>query len=797
MGKKEHMGKQDRGPAAGGLRLPDTLPADFSPTDPSGLTAAEAARRREGGLANRMSAEVGKPIRKIITDNVFSLFNLLNLALGACLLLVGSYRNMLFLMIVIWNTLIAIVQEIRAKRAMERMKLLNTPKVSVLRDGREEAMPPEKTVAGDLVVLRAGDQVPADAVVISGAGSAMESLLTGESNPIPKEKDAWLYSGSYITEGKVIAQQVYVGDESYAGRLTRETRRAKGSESGLMNEMRKLIRWDSMALIPLGILLFLKQYYGLHQAVETAVPSSVAAMLGMIPEGLMLLTSVAMAVGVVRLARKKVLVQELYGIETLARTEVLCLDKTGTITSGRMQLDRIVPAEAKEAEILRQMSRFLGAFDIKSGTLDALRRTVDAGEEQPVAVLPFSSARKKSAASFADGKTLILGAPAYALRDRYPDDLRARAEEMALEGHRVVAFAEADGCVEGETLPAVTRILGLIALRDELRPRAEDTIRYFREQGVSIRVISGDDPKTVSIIARRAGIEGWDKAVDMSAIRDEEIDRICEDYTVFGRVTPEQKKLLVEALKRKGHSVGMTGDGVNDIPAMKAADCSIAMAEGADAARNAAQLTLLDSDFGVVPDIVLEGRRVINNITRSASLFLTKTIFSFLLSLLTLLLPGAYPFQPIQMSLVSSLTVGLPGVFLALEPSKERIKGHFLRNVGLRALPGGVAITVCATLAMQLTRFGFTHEQCSTAATWVAGIIGVVVLLRACFPLTALRRCVAAGSLVLFAATALLFGSVFLLEPLNLRGVAATAGLIALGVGILYVSAAVVRRKSV
>ena len=779
------------------LRLPSELPPGFEPTAPEGLTESEAQLRRENGRGNTMKDESGKPIRKIITDNVFSFFNLLNFALAVCLLLVGSYRNMLFMMIVVANTLISIIQEIRAKRTIERLKLLNAPKASVLRDGREVQLPSEAAVAGDLIILRAGDQVIADAVVTDGAGSAMESLLTGESNPIRKEKDSWLYSGSYITEGKLTAQLVYVGDESYVGRLTEETRSAGHSRSGLMTEVEKLIRWDSFILVPLGILLFLDHYFVQKMLITEAVPSAVAAMLGMIPEGLMLLTSVAMAVGVVKLARKKVLVQELYGIETLARVDVLCLDKTGTITSGKMTMDHIVPLEAGEEEIRRELSRFLGAFDDRSSTLNALRGAIAPGAEKPVAVLPFSSARKKSAASFGDGTTLILGAPNFVLRDRYPEDVRKQAETLAEDGCRVVVLAQADGRVGEDDAPEVRRILALIAIRDELRLHTEDTLRYFREEGVEIKVISGDDPRTVSRIAKQAGIQGWESFIDLSEIQTrEELEAACETYTVFGRVTPEQKKELVEALRARGHSVGMTGDGVNDIPAMKAANCSIAMAEGADAAKNSAQLTLLDSDFGVVPDILLEGRRVINNITRSASLFLTKTIFSLLLSLLSLILRGHYPFQAIQMSLVSSMTVGGPGVFLALEPSKERIRGNFLKTVLFRALPGGVAITLCAAAAMQMTRWGLPHQECSSIAVWVAGLIGVVVLFRACRPMTRLRQIVVICSLAAFVGASLLFGSIFLMVPLSGTGAAVTAALTAAGILIVYGSAFLIRKKN-
>ena len=772
------------------LHLPSELPEGWVRTGEAGLTEAEASEMK----ANILPRDDGKPTARIVRENVFTWFNGLNLMLAAALLAVGSYRNSLFMLIVIANTAISIIQEIRARNTIRQLKLLHAPKAHVIREGREKTVAPEEIREGDLMVLRSGDQIVADAVATGGHGRAMESLLTGESDDIPKAEGDWLYSGAYLTEGKILCQAVYVGEESYVGRLTREARQQKKAESGLMKEMKRLIRWDSYALIPLGILLFLKQTLLQGMAVPAAVPPTVAAMIGMIPEGLMLLTSMAMAVGVMRLGKRQVLVQELYGIEGLARVDTLCLDKTGTLTSGRMKAE-IEPLDAPEEEARRELSRFLGAFDERSGTLEALRQAAAPGSETPLVVQPFSLARKKSAASFAHGKTLILGAPDYVLGDRMTEEMRRRIRERTEAGRRVVVLAEGDGIIEGDRLPEVKRTLAMCSLTDEMRPHVEDTVRYFREQGVDLKVISGDDPATVSRVAQLAGLDNWDRTVDARELTDEQaVLEACEKYTVFGRVTPAQKKQLVEALKQKGRTVAMTGDGVNDIPALRSADCSIAMAEGADAARHAAMLTLLESNFAAVPDIVLEGRRVINNITRSATLFLTKTIFSFLLSLLTLVLPWTYPFQPIQMSLVSSMTVGIPGFFLAMEASRERIRGKFLRSVIHRALPGGVAVTVCAALAMLPGRMGWAAETCSTLATWSAGLIGLVVLGRICWPMNLLRGAVTAGAAAGFALTAVLMGSTFFLVPLRGAEWAVLAALAVLGIGI-YVLAWWLDRK--
>ena len=779
-----------------GLRLPDTLPEDFQFTETTGLTEEQAEEVSRQGYANRMTAKDEKTVGQILLSHIFTWFNLLNIALAVCLLLVGSYRNMLFVGVVVSNTLIGALQEYRAQKTISALKLLNVPNVHVLRNGEEKILKTDETVRGDLVVLRGGNQVVADAVVVDGSGAAMESLLTGESNAVPKTLNSWLYSGSYVTEGRMTAQLVFVGDESYAGRLTAEARKEARPESRLMADMKKLIRFDSMVLIPLGILLFLKQVLLNHTAVNVAVPSSVAAMIGMIPEGLILLTSVAMAVGVVKLGRRNTLVQELSGIETLARADVLCLDKTGTITTGTMELEAVEGIEGTREETERGVSRLLGVFDEKSGTLDALREKIVPGSDKARAVMPFSSKRKKSAATFYDGSALILGAPEFVLEEKYTPEIRKKVEDYAAEGKRVLVLAEGQGLVTAETVPPVRKVCGLLVLTDQIRPGVEQTLQYFRDQGVDVRIISGDNPLTVSIIARRAGIPTWDRWVDMTSVKtEEEMENACRECTVFGRVTPEQKKALVETMKRMGHNVAMTGDGVNDIPALKTADCSIAMASGADAAKNAAQLTLLSSDFSVLPEIVLEGRRVINNVTRAASLFLTKTIFSFLLSVLILLSPAGYPFQPIQLTLIAFLMIGFPGFVLALEPSEERIRGDFLRNVLLRALPGGVAAAFCAALAMATGLLGWPRETGSTLATLCAGTVCFIVLLRTCLPLNRTRGIllglVAAGFILAY----LLAGKVFFLVRLSPEALGVYAGLSLLGAGIILLSDRLIRKR--
>ena len=755
------------------LHIPSALPEDFVPTALTGLTDEEACHKPR----NEVTVKPGKSVPQMILSHLLTPFNALNICLAVCLGLVGSWRNMLFLGVVISNLAIGVFQEFRARRTIHKLQLLNVPRAHVIRSGKERACAPDELVRDDLVIFRAGDQIVADAVVMDGFGTADESLLTGEGRSIIKQSGDWLMSGSHVTMGRLTAQLVHVGDESYAARLMRTARKIRQPRSALMTDLNRLIRWISFVLVPAGLLLFFKQYFILRIGLDHAVPSTVAAMIGMIPEGLMLLTSVAMAVGVVRLGRRNVLVQELYGIETLARADMLCLDKTGTLTTGRMKVARLIPIGGNEQELREGLSRYLAAFDAGNHTLAALRGAVKPAEEKPIQVLHFSSERKLSAASFPDGVTYVLGAPGFVPGD----PMKEQVERTASQGGRVLVLAECRGCVEHETLPPFSRTLGLCVLSDEIRENAADTVSYFREQRVEIKVISGDDPLAASAIARRVGLEGCERYVDASTLSDEALRASCEQYTVFGRVTPEQKRLLVQALKDKGHSVAMTGDGVNDIPALKAADCSIAIASGSDAAKQVAQLTLLDADFASMPLVVGEGRRVIGNITRAASLFLVKTLYSFALTLLLLAIPATYPFQPIQLTLVSALTIGAPSFVLALEGNRERVGGRFLQTVLLRAVPGAAAVTVCAILSMMASFLGWPREVCSTLATLSAGCVGLMMLSTVCRPWTRLRVILLTVICAVFALAVVFLGSLFFLARLNPLQTAALTVIAALG----------------
>ena len=777
------------------LESPAALLKETVPMPAEGLTQAEAAKRAAAGQGNRQTADPGKSVPRIVADNLFTLFNLLNFALAFCLALVGSWKNMLFLGVVFSNTLIGTVQELRAHAMLNKLRLLEVRDARVIRDGKEQKCPPEELVLGDLAIFSAGDQIPADAMVAQGMCAADESLLTGESEPVSRKPGDLLMSGSFLTEGRVTAQLIAVGDNSYAARLMKEAKQIRSPKSELMTELNKLVSLVSKLLVPIGILLLLQQVFLQKAEVSAAVPKAVAAMIGMIPEGLILLTSVALMAGVVKLGKRKALVQELFGIEMLARVDVLCTDKTGTLTTGEMALDRFVLLEADEQEFRSKAADFVSAFEAESGTLRAISGAFNTGgSRKAMELLPFSSARKKSVVSFADGKTLILGAPSF-VADAVPEE----AEQAAGEGFRVLLLAEAEGTIQNEQVPPVTRLLGLFLLRETLRPSAKETIQWFRREGVSVRVMSGDDPRTVAAIGRALELEGCEKSVDCAKLTDEELCSAAEDHVIFGRLTPERKRILVDALKKAGHHVAMTGDGVNDIPSLKAADCSIAMAGGAEATEHAAQLVLLNNDFNSLPEVVAEGRRVIGNITRTASLFLQKTLYSFGLSVLNLLiglfLPLNYPFQPIHLTLVSALTVGIPSFFLALEPSSERAKGNFLKRIILKAAPAALGVVCCALAAMIANHLGTPDGVASTMAVLSAGIIGLGNLMITCFPFSKLRIAVCVLMCLGFAGAVTLLPGMFALHTLEMTAEhwMALAAMIAGGLMILLLGTLILR----
>lgn len=731
-----------------------------------GLTDEEVRQRVEEGFTNRTDISTDKTTKEIVVSNVFTYFNLIFLVITILLIMVGSFRNLTFLPIIIGNTVIGIVQEIRAKKTLEKMSLLNAPHADVIRNGSVKQISTDELVKDDVILLTAGKQICADAVVISGNIQVNESLLTGEADEVEKTEGSTLMSGSFVVSGECYARLEKVGNESYISKLSLEAKSMGGKEqSEMIRSINLIVKWVGIVIIPIGLILFWQSHFVNGESITKSVTSTVAAIIGMIPEGLYLLTTVALALSTMKLARKKVLLHDMKSIETLARVDVLCVDKTGTITEPDMKLKEIFLCKNSGADgtqtalTLDELKSLIldyanASVDnnatmlaLKAYAAEALTNNTSALHRTAVSQQAFSSSLKYGSVTFSDG-TYLLGAPEFIMHEDF-----ARIEEEIIpyadKGDRVLLFARYDGeNVENGINGSVTP-LGFVALANPIRENAVKTFEYFKSQGVSIKVISGDNPRTVSRIAIQAGIESAESFVDAATLDTE--DKIADavnKYTVFGRVTPKQKKQLVKALQAKGHTVAMTGDGVNDILAMKDADCSVAMASGSEAAAQAAQVVLLDSDFAHMPDVVYEGRRVVNNIQRSASLFLVKNIFSLLLSLFSVILMVTYPLEPAQVSLISMFTIGVPGFLLALEQNKDRIKGHFITNVMLKALPGGLtdviavgALVVCGEV------FCISDASIGTIATLVLSVVGFMILFKISEPLNGMKYAVIIGNI--------------------------------------------------
>ena len=665
-----------------------------------GLTQSQVEKRVQAGKTNVMVDSVSKTTREIVIENTFTYFNMIFFVLTILVCLAGSFRSLTFLPVVIGNTLIGIFQEVRAKNVLEKMNILNAPSTTVIRNGERIQVSSEQLVLDDVVVFHGGEQIPADAVVLSGEVQVNESLLTGESDELTKKAGMGLMSGSFIVSGECYARLEKVGEDSYISKLTLEAKKmGSGEQSEMIRAINKLVKWVGIAVIPVGIILFAQGYFVNHETFSESIVAMVAAVIGMIPEGLYLLTTVALAVSTIRLANQKVLLHDMKSIETLARVDVLCVDKTGTITENNMIVNECIETEEYEDDsslppIEVMIGDFANNMSSDNITMEALKKkyTQNSGKTA-VSRTSFSSRVKYSSVTYEDG-AYVLGAPELVLREdyaNYEDFIR----DLAGKGYRVLVFGKYLGTIDGEPLTDKVIPYGIITLSNAIREMAPKTFKYFENQGVTVKVISGDNAATVAEVANQAGIANAENYVDATTLQSEEdIYRAVNENTVFGRVTPKQKQQMVQALQKAGHTVAMTGDGVNDILAMKDADCSVAMASGSDAAAQAAQVVLLESDFSKMPSVVLEGRRVVNNIQRSASLFLVKNIFSFLLSIFSAVFMITYPLEPSQVSLISMFTIGVPGFFLAMETNKSRIKGNFLANVLLRALPAGLTDVV-------------------------------------------------------------------------------------------------------
>lgn len=763
----------------------------------TGLTDEQVNARIAEGKVNADENPNTRTYKQIVRENTLTFFNFLNLVLLVLVLLVGSYKNAFFVCIIIINTLIGIAQEIRAKKTIDKLAILTARKSVVIREGQKWTVPTEELVLDDVVCLKTGDQVPADARILEGSLEVNESLLTGESDNLPKNEGDELFSGSFVTSGEACCQIIHVGKDNYAAQITSEAKEFKRHNSELKNSLNAILKVISIIIVPLGALLFYKQYYIVGDTFRDSVVSMVAGVLGMIPEGLVLLTSVALTLGALVLANKKTLVQELYCIETLARVDTLCLDKTGTITEGTMCVERVEPyvstgrvetaatesesAESTEAEEQVQTdSAFMEEIDVIMGnmmyvlkdqnaTIDALRERFPAKQDMTLEhVIPFSSDRKYSGAVFEEKGTYLMGAAQFLFPENN-EELTEKCQAYAEEGLRVLVLAHSSQNAEGTELPEGLEPLALMLLTDVIREEAPDTLAFFDSQEVDLKVISGDDPVTVAAIARRAGLKNADSYVDATTLTtEEELQDAVAQYSVFGRVTPQQKKAMVQALQSQGHTVAMTGDGVNDVLALKEADCSIAMAQGSDAAKNIANVVLLDSNFASMPHIVNQGRRVVNNIRTAASMFLIKTMFSVMLSLLTIFFGNAYPFEPIQMSLISACAVGIPTFLLAQENNYEKIDHTFLRHVFINAFPAAITITSCV-FAVMLVCQNVYHSMAmlNTACVLVTGWNYMAALKTVYAPLNTYRKVIIYGMQFIFFAAAVIFQKLLSLGSLD------------------------------
>lgn len=715
----------------------------YSPNINEGLNEEQIQKRKSEKLVNYDTTVPTKSIKSIIIHNFFTLFNLMNLLLALAVFAVGEYKNMLFIGLVVINTAISTIQEIHSKKIIDKLSLISSTKVHCVRNGKRQNIGINEVVLDDIVFFETGNQVITDCILLDGEIEVNESFITGEADPIIKRPGDLILSGSFIVSGKCAAKVEHIGEENFTSKISKETRYIKKVKSEIMTSLNKIIRTVSIIIIPVGTLLFFNQLGLEDGSIKSAVVRTVAAIIGMIPEGLILLTSTVLAVSVIRLSKSNVLVQELFCIETLARVDTLCLDKTGTITEGKMEVSDIVAKNIKLDEMQEVLAAIGKYSEDSNSTIDAIRdkfEMVKFKENWECSkIVAFSSQKKWSGVEFKQKGSYIIGAPEFVLKDKiidYQEEIKEYSND-----YRVILLAHSNHPFEEKELPEDIEVLGFVLITDKIRENARETLEYFKKQGVDIRIISGDNPITVSKIAKRAGVDGYDKYIDCTTLKDEkEVQEATKNYKIFGRVTPIQKKQIIEALKKQGHTVAMTGDGVNDIIALKEADCSIAMASGSDAARNVSQLILLDSDFASMPKIVAEGRRTINNLERSAALFLTKTIYSTILAILFVFMNKPYPFMPIQLSLIALVCIGIPSFILALEPNKQRIKGTFLGNVLSKSIP--TALTVILNILLVLlvnSKQNLPSEIYSTICVILTVLTGFLLLIKISIPFNIVR----------------------------------------------------------
>lgn len=741
-----------------------------------GLTTEQVEERKNLGEINLQVDSSIKTNGQIIRDNLFTYFNCIFAILVILICIVRSFRSLTFLPVIILNTLIGMIQEIRAKNIIQKMKIINSVHTSVIRDGKKIKIASADIVKGDYILLYAGDQIPVDAEIYQGKIRVNEALLTGEADEIEKEVGDILFSGSFVISGDCIAVAKKVGRESNISRLTLEAKAYKKQEqSEMIYAINKLIMWVGVIIIPMAITLFYQSYFMNRESFQKSILSMVAAIIGMIPEGLYLLTTIALAVSTTKLAKRNVLLHDMKSIETLARVNILCVDKTGTITENTMTVKDIIEIDTQESN-LQELKLFVEQMTLDNMTMGALKdyfqkstATKITVKKRVLKMTSFSSETKYCSVSY-EKEAYVLGAPEFVLREKITK-YKTQIRDYAIKGYRVVVFGKYLGEIDGKKLTAEVIPLAFILLSNPIRSKVKETFQYFEHQGVAIKVISGDNPEIVSEVALKAGIKDAEKYVDATKLTDyKDIESAIKNYNVFGRVTPKQKQMLVNAWKKEGYTVAMTGDGVNDILALRDADCSIAMASGSEATAQAAQVVLLNSDFSSMPLVVMEGRRVVNNIQRSASLFLVKNIFSLLLALFSAVLMIPYPLEPSQISLISIFDIGIPAFFLAMEPNNSRIEGKFLKNVIMRALPAGLTdVFAIGSLVICGLVFHLSKEDVATAATILLAIIGFMILLKISSPLNKYRFFVLIINLIAFIFISILLNRLFALQEMSAR----------------------------
>lgn len=736
-----------------------------------GLNQEQIDKRIAEHLTNKVENKNVKTYRSIFFTNIFTFFNLLCFAVAGALIAVEAWSNLFFMIIITANIVIGIVQEIRAKKTIEKISLVSAPTATVLREGYKREIPVDDVVLDDIIYFSTGKQICADCKVVEGEVEANESLLTGESVAVKKKKGDFLYSGSFIASGKCTAKVERVGEFNYTAKLSAKAKEYKKPKSELLRSLNLVIRCIGIVIIPLAILMYYNNFNELGVINET-IKKTAGSIIGMIPSGMFLLTSVALAVGVVKLAKRHTLVQDLYSIEMLARADVLCLDKTGTITDGSMKVNSVIQLKDVNHTINDIMGSMLTALEDNNQTSRALATHFGYSKEFTKSeVLPFSSARKLSAVTFKNNETYVFGAPEFVQKEKNAE-VDKLVKQYASKGFRVILLAKCDGKIENDKVPAKRTPIAIIVIEDHIREDAAETIKWFKENHVQIKIISGDNPITVSEVSKRVGVENAEKFISLEGLNEQQVIDAADNYTVFGRVSPEQKMILVKALKNKGHKVAMTGDGVNDILALKEADCSIAMASGSEATRNVSHLVLMNSNFASMPSVVAEGRRVINNIQKSSSLFLMKTLFTMFLSIFCLIMQTQYPFNTNQVLLLETCVIGIPAFFLSLQPNKEPIQGRFLPNLITNALPGAIVFTLNVIAMFVFNKIVGTDGQYETMASLVVTLAGFLVLFKLCKPFDVYRSCLFLGMLI-FASLLLAFipWSFFDYVKLNLQNI--------------------------